>query len=257
MTFNYWESMKNGGNAMKTLVPHIEKGRLSLRQDGKITLNTSGTLLPSTPWLFIKKDQEKECFTWHTIIFDMLGMMPAPCLNCWKVVVRPRTLREHMQLFEIMKELDRPSKLGIEVRNEVHGLYGAYFYNNSYEAGLDCYETIRDLVDRKISSDVPVVLKRGCTEFEAKFGPSDQWESKISDDDLQTQRWLFGVVELPPNDLEPETLKKYVMEKWVRWAYANGDETYKDFTDGKPLFSPYVTYHDMASHCHDGKDGDK
>jgi hypothetical protein len=47
------------------------------------------------------------------------------------------------------------------------------------------------------------------------------------------------VIKIP----QPDHLKENVFRSWIHWAYAGGDQTYKEFTKGEPLFPQYVTYH--------------
>jgi hypothetical protein len=155
-------------------------------------------------------------------------------------VVRPTTLKELFQLHDIQVELDRPSKCGIEKRYTVHALYGGYFYNNSLEEGLKCKKDIEALLHDKIGPHVKVFLKRACTEFEHKFGDSTKWE--ITEDQVKLERRLEDLfIDAAQKNTQGTELKKHVMANWVRFAYAQGDPTAKEFMS-KPLYPPYVTY---------------
>jgi hypothetical protein len=148
-------------------------------ETGKIT-----TILRSkahdVPWVYTRSDPRLNCTLWTEVHFKALDIFPEPCLNCWKVVVRPRTFKELIMLLEIQKEhTTRFCKCGIELRDYVHGNYGGYFYNHGMTEGLDCLDDVRGLVAEHISPDVPVVLKRYCTEFELKFGPSNEVEQTL------------------------------------------------------------------------------
>ncbi|KKL67647.1 hypothetical protein LCGC14_2132920, partial [marine sediment metagenome] len=44
---------------------------------------------------------------------------------------------------------------------------------------------------------------------------------------------------------QPEHLVRHIHRKWIEFAYKNGDETYKHFTNGKPLYPAYRTYHHL------------
>lgn len=220
------------------LKPWFDNGAFFLREDGKLTRKTR--LSHNTPWIHQKIARNRNCGLYH-IYFEAFKFIHSVCQDCWKVVVRPRTLMELHRLLEMQKVMGLPSKCGIERRDSVFGLYGGYFYNDSLAQGLDCMDLVRVNVDSNISSDVPIFLKKGCTEFELEIGPSDEWE--VSDEQKEMEYLLMDIVD---NDIsksvQPDHLKDSVFRTWIHWAYQNGDLTYKEYTDGEPLFRPYVTY---------------
>jgi hypothetical protein len=238
---------------LQHLRPLWEQGGFRLREDGKLVADPKTAI--EGPWHYIKHRWEFDCYTWHHVIFEHLSkpmvighkFVPAQCQECFKVVVRPQTLRQLFALEKLQKEMDRPCKCGIEVRDTVHGLYGGYFYNKGLAEGLERYQEVRKAVDDYIllGPDVPVFLKRGCTEFELACGPSDQWQTtpeqlKIED---MVNRYLSK------DDMvrtQPDHVIWHLHRKWIEWAYAHGDSTYAEFTDGKPLYPPVVTYHHLA-----------
>jgi hypothetical protein len=129
-----------------------------------------------------------------------------------------------------------PSKCGIEKRYSVHGLYGGYMYNDSKEEGLSCLENIREL----LPEGVKAFLKRGCTEFEHKFGDSREW--KVTPEQLALERRLDDLfIDTRKKAGQGKELKTHVMANWVRFAFANGDQTAKEYMD-KPLYPSYVTF---------------
>lgn len=223
-----------------TLKGLVQENILDLQADGTFTLNYKVGL--ESPWVFVKQDENRRCDIWHRIVYGKLGILPYPCLQCWKVVVRPRNLDEHFELWEIQKDLGRPSKLGMEVRPSVCGLWGGYFYNDSLQEGAECWKEVREAVSGRISEDVPVILKRGCTEFEHSFGPSDHWDDLITDDVRRTCDIVANAV-VPTEKLKQlDFVADHTVRNWIQWAYQNGDMTYLNYTDGKPLYSPYVQY---------------
>lgn len=223
------------------------------REDGKL----AAQMMPGiydTPWHHVKSDWRLKCGLWHQIMFDLVGQVlpsgkrfvPSKCQNCFKVVVRPQNLVQLFALKDVQITLDRPCKCGIERRETVHGLYGGYFYNVGLEEGLECYKIVREAIsiNKYLGEDVPVILKRGCTEYEHAVGDSDEWE--ITDE----QRMIEGLLDrwLVVDDIEHKQAEKlihHVHRKWIEWAYAMGDPTYSQFTGGKPLYPPYKTYEHM------------
>lgn len=205
-------------------------------------LRQSAFLLePRSPWVYHHPDYF-ECGFCSDILFKRFGLLPSKCMQCFKVVVVPRTVDELFQLNDIEEQLPgMPCKCGIEVREDVARNYGGYFYNEGLEKGRACYTLIRDLIDKYISPDIKVYLKRACTEFERKFGPSDEWTLPEGQEVFEAR--LRGMIEDRPPIIEPPPdLVKHVKQRWVKFAHSIGDMTYLKYTDGKPLYEPYVIY---------------
>jgi hypothetical protein len=194
-----------------------------------------------TPWVHTKFFEDRDCYYYLSILFPNYNIIPAECHKCWKVVVRPRTVKELIKLYELQQKLDIPSKCGLEKRTTVHAPYGGYFYNKSLEEGQDCCKLVKKEVSENISPDIKVFLKRGCTEYELKFGDSDKW--KLTDQQVELEKHISERVVYPiDNGEQPEFAKLNVMRRWIQYAYDRGDETYKEYTGGEPLAKPYVDY---------------
>jgi hypothetical protein len=232
----------------------------------------------NVPWVYILSDEGKDCGFWHNVIFDVYELFPVGCLDCWKIVVRPRTVKELFTLHEYQDEIYRKwrnnkgfCKCGTELRKYVHGNYGGYFYNNSLEEGLECFEKVSADISKYIHPDVPVTLKRGCTEYELKYGDSSKWEDILEKGEytdkggniikVPTMDVLMEQIEIirahvdcraeetPDisegiNSEQPPYVKISVMRSWLERAYEVGDSTALEFNeDGKPFYTPPVTYH--------------
>lgn len=233
---------------------------------------------PKPPWVYVRPAMHKRCIFWHTIAFETYNLFPVGCLNCWKVVVRPRTVEELFKLLDYQQETYTGfCKCGIEVRPFVHGNYGGYFYNDSLEEGLKCYDKVKSDIARFISPEIPVILKRACTEFELKYGDSSQWEDKIKDGTWAIKDAVHDFKPLPfetliyrlnlisnkvqtPESLVPEgcdyaqpgIVKVNVIQGWLEHAWSIGDKTAIKHNDGQYFFTPSTTYHDR-----DNSDMDK
>lgn len=206
------------------------------------------------PWHHVRHIKEVDCHLWHRVMFDVVGLLPTPCLMCFKVVVRPQNLRQLFALLDLQVELNRPSKCGIEDRPYVFGNYGGYFYNRGIDAGWECYDAVKEAVSRdpelkglldvRDGNGVPklVILKRGCTEFERQFGRSDKW--RTTDDQVELERRISDVfVREYPSILQPPHVITHVHRKWVEFAWDRGDPTAVEFNGGRPLHQPPMTYH--------------
>ena len=180
-------------------------------EDGKAKLK-QGAILKDGPWVHVKSTIGFDCGLWHQITFNLVvpnlppeqKFVPRHCHNCWKVCVKLKTLQQLFNLHEMQKKLNRPSKCGIEVRESVPGLYGGYFYNKSFQAGLKCYDKVKaamlkneflaPLVDEvdEHGRTTRVILKRGCTEFEHLIGDSNKWVVTPEQEFIEDMNLMFG-----------------------------------------------------------------
>lgn len=256
---SYYDEVKVNDIISKFL-PLLRSSGYRIRdEDGKICV-TQPACPVDTPWHHVIHDAFFDCQRWHTVLFDLFSstmpkeqaFVPSSCQQCWKVVARPTTLLGLFSLLDLQKALGHPSKCGIEVRPYVHGLYGGYFYNHSLEQGLECYKTVRKMVDETphLGKEVSVILKRGCTEYEKRLGDSTKWE--VTKDQLSIEtivnKWFVR------NDVvreQPAHAIATVHRAWIEFAYQNADPTYIHFTGGKPLYEPVKTYHHLAEATED------
>lgn len=227
------EYYRDLGHNLAELLGHMIPNTLVIEPGTGRFVRSDSCLEFQGPWLYTVPEP-RACFRCHTILFDTLSMMPVRCLQCWKVVVSPRTLTELFALARLQDEMGHSSKCGMEPRNYVNRLYGGYFYNDSLPEGLDCWEKVREAVTDTISPDVPVILKRGCTEFERKCGPSDQWDDLVTQRDRDWQcRYFNNWVDAgdPEDNLIRPPFHLWVAWKnrCVRFAAANGDETWREY----------------------------
>src|SRR3989304_994429 len=219
----------------------IDGGKLFFR-NSKLYVNYQ--LQKSSPWVVVKIDPTRKCHFFLEIINQCYGFVHSRCHNCYKVVVRPKTLSQLMNLLKIEERLNVYSKCGVEVRPFVSGLYGGYFYADSVEEGKERYRQIRKLVNENLSEKVAVILKRGCTEYEMQYGRSDKWLSPNDSQKLKEVK-IDEMYVVENHDLPmPDYLKAKTILGWIEFAFEHGDETYKQFTDGQCLGLLPVTYHD-------------
>ena len=216
------------------------------RESGKIEPITP-FIEHDVPWIYVHPDPGKNCGV-STMIFEMFKFVPSECMNCWKVVVLPRTVEELFKLYEAQLDIAVPNnwycKCGIDVRPWTPHNYGGYFYNLGFPQGLKRYNQVRKMVDERISPDVPVVLKRYCTEFELECGPTKQYKRPPGCE--STEKLVYQSIDLRKFKYmhQPQYLKDSIKLKWLRRAWKIGDMTCKQFNGGKPFYRPLDTYHD-------------
>lgn len=230
-----------------------EKGRIVQGMKSKIV---------DPPWIYTRGNPALKCTLWHEIMFGAFGVFPEPCLDCWKVVVRPQTVKELLILLEVQENLTSLyCKCGIEVRPFVPALYGGYFYTRSKDEGNEALEEVKRLVHYNIGENTPIMLKRYCSEFELAFGPSDQIESTLvrgyflhpergkvpvmSLGEMQVWRNAVNVLfDLDEPDVSPQPvwIRQHIIRKWFEFAWNHGDMSVKEFFGGENLYTPAVKY---------------
>jgi hypothetical protein len=199
-------------------------------------------------WVYVNYARNTKCALWHNAIYDSFGFIPTPCHECFKVVVKPRTVKELFGLYELSKSFPVQSKCGVDRREFSFGSYSQFFYVANLEEGRRCYREVREAVSDTLSPDVPVVLKCGCTRYELEMGPSDQWQ--ITPEQVAFETFLKENVtpDIMTQEMEPyaqpEEMVAAIQKAWLYWAYHIGDNTYLEFNDGQPLFPKGATYHD-------------
>jgi hypothetical protein len=221
-----------------------EQGYMYDATDGRWRVPMMGrSLLQPTPWCHAKHAPDKHCAFDHNLVFNNFEIIPPRCLQCWKVVVTPRTFDELMQLEQLQLQMDVPCKCGIELRDYTPKHYGGYWYNSSLDEGRDKYETVKKLVSEHISKELgdTTILKRGCTEYEMIKGPAPYWH--MTNKEEQQLEIIASLVDVPRGNTEQsEVTKKATRIKWFVWAHMNGDMSYTKYNGGVKLFPDYVHF---------------
>ena len=115
---SYYEDISKR-DVIRKMRPLLDNGQFFLRDDGK--LSRESRLSHNTPWIHQKQARNRNCGLYH-IYYQQFGFIHSTCQECWKVVVRPRTLVELHKLLELQKAMDLPSTCGSEKRPTVCGL---------------------------------------------------------------------------------------------------------------------------------------
>jgi hypothetical protein len=199
------------------------------------------------PWVYTVTDPDMYC-GFYLLVFDVGGFVPRRCMKCWKVCAAPRTVDELFKIYALQTEVMVPSKwpckCGMDLRSYTPHRYGAYWYCQSKDQGLNRYERIRKLIDERISPDLPLILKRYCTEFEMKLGPTDKYQKPADADEIEDAiaavvNWKDGMISAP----QPESVKRHIMRRWIERAYSIGDMSCLAYNNNDPFYPPLVTYH--------------
>ena len=150
----------------------FKSGGMYLREDNRVGVKIERVV--DSPWLYVAEDETRFCPLYHKVFFPALGIIHSRCLNCWKVVTNPRTVLELVRCYNIQKRIGTMAKCGIEIRDYVPANYGCYWYNDTLGEGLDKKAEVKEELEKE-GIDIPVILKRGCTEFEQKMPNPNTW----------------------------------------------------------------------------------
>ena len=206
-----------------------------------------------TPWIHHGKPTDRQCSRWTHIYFSKFGILPSKCLDCWKIVARPKNLRQLFELNELHSRMELPGKVGVDLRTvgTYKGIYLGFWYcpMGDLEGARELQKEVRRKVRGALSLDVPVILKRGCTEYENKFGPSNNWVQSAQHRIIEQILDTIIVIKDMENADQPGWIKTHVMRFWIEYAHQNGDKTVRDYVRNYPYSLgsvPTVTYEDVV-----------
>ncbi len=209
-----------------------------LEYDGTIKLEQK--LDPTQPWINARVDPARICGLW-TVYFTYYQFIPRACRHCWKIVWTGTTLKQLMRVYEIQTKLakDYPAKCGVE-RRAPTGKLGTYqgFWYSPLDKGLAGARKLRKeileiLMREPLLAGPNVVLKRGCTEMEQRYSPSDTW-------DELAEKFAWDLDETLCDSLfryksetrtEPGVMQLHIMKGWIEYAAAHKDPTLSEYTD--------------------------
>jgi len=184
----------------------------------------------------------------HFVVFNNFNAIPKYCFSCYKVYVEPRTVLELFKLMMVFDSIklqnDKTRKCMVEIRPKISGAYKGYIYCQGHDEGMEILKMVREVVTEKISKDVQVILKRGCSEYALaypEFVQNDEdgnsvmtYKEAWSDHEDYTDKNLV-------KDIYPPVLDSYnhsgltlrdtlVMHNWLAYAAAIGDSSYMEIS---------------------------
>ena len=181
-------------------------------------------------------------------VFKRFGVIPKYCFECYKVLIEPRTVVELFKLLVLFENmalpLDNSRKCMVESRSDCSGTYKGFIYCRGVEEGNEVRKIARNLVTVGISPQVPVTLKRGCSEYAQTHPSYAQIKPGIAmmqykkdwqiHEDFFDKNFVFrpGVpleakLEANADGMASYTLWEiFCMQYWLRYAATIGDTSY-------------------------------
>lgn len=218
-------------------------GICSLRADMTIVFTKKAEL--DSPWIVVP-DSQRECLIPHSFLLPYFNIIAQDCFDCWKCVYRPPTLKKLFEVFEFQQKRGISAKCGIERRGYSghKGGYGAFWYVPLGSGLKEAREYTKDLNKQLSGIGASVFLKRGCTEFENVFGPSDKWDhlrEPFAEFEKGLRKYIVVENEVPLNTEAGKERELDVIQRWIIHAAEHGDPTYLEYKE-KPFWAPSVTY---------------
>ena len=212
-------------------------------------------------WLFFGHNTaSRDCFTWHSIMFNCFdNFVPEFCkLRCYKVVVKTRNFLDAMSFRNAVLAAPHATgglvtlqgKVGIDEREYTEGHFNGFIYCDGLEDARKKYVVVRELLDEHVDDgeNIPVIIKRTCTEFERAHGPTDGefWQS-MTQDELDFQRLLEDIYTgVKHSSTQPDWLQNKVITDMMHWANKIGDKSWmQHFNCEDFLTMKAVTYHEV------------
>ena len=205
------------------------------RLDRLWKVGQGGRLVPANPrgaraipWVFTHQDTRKKfCSHWNNTYCLGFQHIPTYCrFQCWKVVIKPRNVKETFLCHDIMVQMRHPGKIGMDLRDYTYGAWAGFLYNESLEQGRETYARAREL----IPADIPIILKRGCTEME-RMVPSYLWDN-LTPAEIEYEEHLNDIFSFDEiNFKQADWLIAEIMERWIEYAIKIGDPTAREMAE--------------------------
>ena len=218
----------------------IASGRLIEKEHGALELARDPK--QGVSWMHVNNGPPLGCgflmdFMFHYAYAE--SAVPYGCSACYKVKVVTRTLRELVAAWQIAKGIQCRSKWGTDLNNAYsQNIYAGYFYVAGLDAARALFKVVRQAFsdNPKLGPDIAMTIKRGCSEYEAKLGPSDRYAFTPEMAELE------AYLKTRFRERKADYHASMVAAHWIETAFRIGDDTYLDFTGGKRLREKTMTY---------------
>jgi len=186
----------------------------------------------------------------HKLLLQTHFVIPRYCFDCYKVEIHTGTVLEFFKLMFVFNDLNLENnnhrKLWLQAaKNKPENYIGTIYFQSLAEA-ITVSENIRPIIDNEVSPDVPIKVKRGCSEFNhilPKYHDiKESYDSLVSDKNKWREiEFNFDrnnvASKLPAikSDTNPSidnfNIKHFnVMHTWLKFARSIGENTYLKVT---------------------------
>ncbi len=177
----------------------------------------------------------------HFEVFNNFKVIPKYCFSCYKIQIEPKNIIDLFKLYIFFDHLEFKNnnirKCIIESRPKVSGTYKGLIYCNGIEELKITFHKVSSLIKKSFGYDLPIFMKRGCTEFSVPFPKFKDIDESMKYDD----NWLKFEKEIDKknnhkekrsseNTLDGASISDVlVMRNWLAFAKKIDDNNYKKF----------------------------
>lgn len=240
-----------GRTVVERIAEAVADGRLIRDRDGRYRLSSEGAepelLSSDTPTLISPGTFTAPCHLLNDVLFTVVygqAQVPYGCHACYKIWIRPGTLRALFALKDVLDATPYSTKIKVEALNPLSpNVYLGIVYGGDLAETRAAYRVLRTAITAapRLGAEIPMEIRRGCQNYEKLCGPSDQY---TFDPALESVEAVLAAhfVDAPPSTRSRKQRDAAARLRMVQIAHQIGDESYKDFTGGKPLSISPVLY---------------
>ena len=239
------ESLEIGGRRIEDHIARaMDENRATLDSDGRYRLNDpdarQDSMTSDTPTIAKSGSFAAPCRFLNHFLFALAygeAQVPYGCRACYKIWIRPATLRALFSVKEMLDAMPYTSKIKVEALDPLSpNVYLALVYGGDLPATRDAFRLVRAAVDAdaRLGEDVAMEIRRGCQNYERRCGPSDQYAFDPRLEAIEA-RLAARFADAPPPARPRKHRDAAAKLRMVQIAHQLGDESYRDFTGGKSL----------------------
>lgn len=182
-------SVVAGGHSVaENLQRAIDAGVVVLQKNGRLrmasplpTPDDDATLVRYLQLMGHPGEVVQPCHFLNDFLFDHVyaqAAVPFGCRDCYKVKITTETPRQLAALVPLVRATGQTAKSGIETDTGNHeSRFSTLFYSRGLAQARALYREMRTRMDadKRLGPGVAMTIKRGCSNYEAKLGPSDAY----------------------------------------------------------------------------------
>lgn len=241
-----------GRSVAARLADGVADGRLATDEQGRYILTGDDddgpeALSSDTPTIATQGAFAAPCRFLNRFLFTIgygEAQVPYACRACYKIWIRPDSLRALFALKEVMDATPYTSKIKVEALNPLSpNVYLGLVYGGDLAETRAAYHVLRRAItaDARLGAEVAMEIRRGCQNYELLCGPSDRYTFDPAQEPVEAALLERFVKPGPPT--RPKWQRDAAARlRMIQIAHQLGDESYKDFTGGKALSISPVRY---------------